>query len=342
MPTITSVTRALRLEGQQLVVFLLIIVLAAFFSFLTPSFLSDRSLDNVFRTASMYGIVAVGMTLVIITAGIDLSVASLMAFAGALGAGLLGTAFGAANPVHLPITAALMIALLSTTVLGLMNGTLIAKLNLAPFVVTLGMMSVARGLTFLAGNFVVRKTSGTAITFTDPSFDWLGAGTLGPIPSQTALFIVIAIAAAVVLRYTHFGRSLFAVGGNIEDARLAGIRTARVLVAVYAIAGLLAGLSGLILTGRLSSAAPLAATGYELNVIMIVVIGGTSLVGGRGSILGTVLGAILISEIDTGMNLLNVPSFNQFLIKGTLLVLAVVVDKLYQRRGLRALRLTTA
>lgn len=340
--TLARVSRALRLEGQQLAVFLLIILLAAFFSFLTPGFLSDRSLDNIFRTASMYGIVAVGMTLVIITAGIDLSVASMMALAGVIGAGLLGSAFGAGNPFHLPVLLAIIIALAVTGALGMINGTLISRLNLAPFVVTLGMMSVARGLTFLFGNFVVRKVSGTAVTFSNPVFDWLGAGSIGPIPSQAILFILIALVAALVLRHTHFGRSLFAIGGNIEDARLAGIKTGRSLMAVYAISGLLAGLGGLILTGRLSSAAPLAATGYELNVIMIVVIGGTSLVGGRGSIVGTVLGAILISEIDNGMNLLNVPSFNQFLIKGALLILAVVVDKLYQRRGLRALRLTTA
>jgi ribose/xylose/arabinose/galactoside ABC-type transport system permease subunit len=342
MRSVSSIGSRFRLEGQQLIVFLLIILLAVFFSFLAPSFLSARSLDNILRTAAMYGIVAIGMTLVIITAGIDLSVASLMALAGAVGAGFLGIAYGAANPVHLPVIVALALALLVTAMLGLVDGTLIAKLNLAPFVVTLGMMSLARGLTFVVGNFVIRKTSGTAITFSNPWFDWLGAGTVGPIPSSAALFILIALVAALVLRYTHFGRSLFAIGGNIEDARLAGINTTAVLMAVYAISGLLAGLAGLILTGRLSSAAPLAATGYELNVIMVVVIGGTSLVGGRGSILGTVLGAILISEIDTGMNLLNVPSFNQFLIKGTLLVLAVSVDKLVQRRGLRALRLSAA
>lgn len=332
--------RLVRLQGQQLAVLLLIALLAAFFSLLTPAFLSDRGLDNIFRTASMYGIVALGMTLVIITAGIDLSVASLMAIAGAVGAGLLGTAFGAANPFHVPAVIAMGIALLCAGILGLINGSLICKLSLAPFVVTLGMMSFARGLTFLFGNVVVGKVSGTAITFSDPSFDWLGAGTVGPIPSQTALFLLLAAVIALVLRFTHFGRSIFAVGGNIEDARLAGIKTGHVLMAVYAIGAILAGLGGLILTGRLSSASPLAATGYELNVIMIVVIGGTSLVGGRGSILGTVLGAILISEIDNGMNLLNVPSFNQFLIKGTLLILAVVADKLYQGKGLglRALR----
>jgi ribose/xylose/arabinose/galactoside ABC-type transport system permease subunit len=331
----------LPIQGQQLAVLALIVVLAAFFSALSPAFMSDRSIDNIVRSASMFGIVAVGMMLVIITAGIDLSVGSMMALGGAVGAGLLGTAFGAANPLHLPALLAVFIALLVAGVLGLINGLLIARLNLAAFVVTLGMMSVARGLTYVFGNYVVQKTSGTAITFTNPVFDWLGSGFVGPLPSQVVLFVAIALLTAFVLHNTPFGRSIFAVGGNIDYARLSGIHTERVLMAVYAISGVLAGLGGLILTGRLSSASPLLASGYELNVIMIVVIGGTSLAGGRGSMLGTVLGAILISQIDNGMNLLGVPSFNQFLIKGTLLVLAVVVDRFYQGGSLKALRLRT-
>jgi ribose/xylose/arabinose/galactoside ABC-type transport system permease subunit len=329
----------LPIQGQQLAVLALIVVLATFFSALSPAFMSDRSIDNIVRSASMFGIVAVGMMLVIITAGIDLSVGSMMALGGAVGAGLLGTAFGAANPLHVPGLLAVFIALLVAGVLGLINGLLIARLNLAAFVVTLGMMSVARGLTYVFGNYVVQKTSGTAITFSNPAFDWLGSGSVGPVPSQVVLFLAIALLTAFVLHNTPFGRSIFAVGGNIDYARLSGIHTERVLMAVYAISGVLAGLGGLILTGRLSSASPLLASGYELNIIMIVVIGGTSLAGGRGSMLGTVLGAILISQIDNGMNLLGVPSFNQFLIKGTLLVLAVVADRLYQGGGLKALRL---
>jgi ribose/xylose/arabinose/galactoside ABC-type transport system permease subunit len=324
-----------RVEGQQLAVFLLIVVLAALFNSLTPTFLSARSLDNLLRTASMYGIVALGVTLVVMTGGIDLSVASLMALGGIIGAGLLGTAFGAANPVHLPVIVAIVIALLVTSGFGLVSGLLITRLNLAPFVVTLGVLSIARGLVFLFGSFVVQKTSGTPITFTDPVFDWLGAGMVGPVPSQMALFLLLAVAVALVLRHTGFGRGVFAVGGNVDYARLAGINTGRILMAVYAISGLLAGLGGLILTGRLSSASPIAATGYELQVITIVVIGGTSLVGGRGSILGTVLAAIVVSQIDNGLNLINFPAFPQFLIKGAVLVAAVVVDKLYSQRATR-------
>lgn len=335
-----AISRVTRVEGQQLAVLLLIIGLAIFFSALSPAFLTERSLDNILRTASIFGIVALGMTLVIITAGIDLSVSSMMALGGVIGAGLLGTAFGAANPIQLPAPMAMVFAIAVTGGLGATTGLLVTKLNLAPFVVTLGMLSVARGLTFLFADFFVQKTSGTGITFSDPLFSWLGAGSIGPIPVPAALFLVLAAIIAFLLHQTGFGRGVYAVGGNVAYARLSGINTGRILIGTFALSGILAGIGGLVLTGRLSSASPIAAVGYELNVIMIVVIGGTSLAGGRGSVLGTVLAAIVISEIDNGLNLLNVPSFNQFLIKGTILVLAVVVDKVYQGRVSRNLMRT--
>ena len=327
--------RFVPLQGQQLVVFLLIIALALFFTTLQPAFLSPRSLDNILRTASMFGIAGLGMTLVIIVGGIDLSVGAMMALGGAIGAGLLGIAFSAANPIQLPALAAIAVSMAACGALGALSGFAITRLSLAPFVVTLGMMSVARGLTYLFGAFVVGKVSGTAITFSDAVFDWLGAGSVGPVPSQTLLFLGLALVISLILRYSAWGRGIFAVGGNIECARLAGISIRSVIVPVYAISAALAALAGMILTGRLSSASPLAANGYELNVIMVVVIGGTSMAGGRGSILGTVLGAIVVSEIDNGLNLLNVPSFNQYLVKGTLLVAAVVVDRVYQSRATR-------
>ena len=330
-----ALSNAVGLQAQQLVIAVLILLLAALFWFMKPTFLSPLNLDNILTTASMYGIVALGMTVVIITGGIDLSVASLMALGGAVGAGLLGAAVGGGNPVQLPVTVAIIIALCVTGGLGLLSGLLITRLSLAPFVVTLGMMSIARGLVFLFSSFVGQKTTGTAITFFDPVFDWLGNGKVGPVPTQTALFLLLTLVIALTLRHTAFGRGVFAVGGNVEYARLSGIRTGRVVMAVFALSGVLAGLGGLILTGRLSSASPLAATGYELNVITIVVIGGTSLVGGRGSILGTVLAAILISALDNGLTMVNVPSYPQYLLKGAILVVAVVIDKLYSQRRTR-------
>jgi ribose/xylose/arabinose/galactoside ABC-type transport system permease subunit len=316
------------LQGQQLALVIVIVALAAAFSTQAPAFLSPDTAENVLRSASMFGIVGLGMTIVIISCGslggIDLSVGSMMALAGAIGAGLLGTAFTAANPVKLPVVVAMLIALLVTGALGACSGLLISRLKLAPFAVTLGMMSVARGLTYLMVAFAIGKSNTAGITFSDPLFDWFGLGTFGPL-------------IAFVLKATAFGRSLFVLGGNAENARLAGINVRRTIVLVFAISGVLAGLGGLILTGRLSSASPLAANGYELEVIMVAVIGGTSLSGGRGSILGTVLAAILVSEIDTGLDLMNVQSFHQYLVKGAILVAAVVMDKVYQARSSRKL-----
>lgn len=333
--------RGLPLQGQQLALVLLIAALAAGFVSRAPEFLSPASIENLLRSASMFGIVGLGMTIVIIACGslggIDLSVGSMMALGGAIGAGLLGTAFTAANPVKLPAALAILIALAVTGLLGAISGLLISRLELAPFAVTLGMMSVARGLTYLMVAFAVGTSSSAGITFSDPLFDWFGLTNYGPIPAITVLFGVLAALIAFVLKATPFGRSLYVLGGNAENARLAGINVRRTIVIVFAISGLLAGLGGLILTGRLSSASPLAATGYELEVIMVAVIGGTSLAGGRGSILGTVLAAILVSEINTGLDMMNVPSFNQYLIKGTILVVAVVMDKVYQARTNRNL-----
>jgi ribose/xylose/arabinose/galactoside ABC-type transport system permease subunit len=338
--------RRLPLQGQQLALVVLIAVLTAAFTSRSPEFLSVGSIENLLRSASMFGIVGLGMTVVIISCGslggIDLSVGSMMALGGAIGAGLLGTAFTAANPVKLPAVVAVLIALLITGLLGAVSGLLIARLKLAPFAVTLGMMSVARGLTYLMVAWAIGTSKTAGITFSDPLFDWFGMTKYGPIPSITVLFLVLAAVIAFVLKATPFGRSLFVLGGNADNARLAGINVRRTIVIVFAISGLLAGLGGLVLTGRLSSASPLAANGYELEVIMVAVIGGTSLAGGRGSILGTVLAAILVSEIDTGLDMMNVPSFNQYLIKGTILVLAVVLDKAYQARSSRKLAVQSA
>jgi ribose/xylose/arabinose/galactoside ABC-type transport system permease subunit len=245
---------------------------------------------------------------------------------------LLGTAFSAANPIHLPFIVAIIAALAISGAIGFLNGWAIAKLNIVPFVVTLGMMTLVRGLTYIYTDFTVRTIPGSPITFSDPGFDWLGAGKVGFLPTQTLIFLVLAVVMALILRFTPYGRDIYAIGGNLEIARLAGINTSRVIIGVYTIMAMLAGLSGLMLAGRLSSVAPSMATGYELNIITIVVVGGASLAGGRGSILGTVLGALMITMIDSGLDLLNVPSFYQYLVKGMVLLAAVIIDKWYRGR----------
>lgn len=332
---------AIPLRGQQRALVVLIIALAVFFTWRAPGFLSDQSLGDLLRSASMFGIVGLGMTIVIISCGsfggIDLSVGSMMAFGGALGAGLLGTAYDSANPLKLPFLLSVVIAMVVSGLLGALNGGLIARLRLAPFAVTLGALTLIRGLTYVVVNFFAGNSSGAGITFINPGFDWLGISQVGPLPSVVFVFLGLAIVVALVLRYTVFGRNLFVLGGGKENARLAGINVTRTIIIVFAVSGLLAGLGGLLLTGRLSSASPLAANGYELDVIMVAVIGGTSLSGGRGSILGTVLAAIMVSEIDNGLDLMNMQSFQQYLVKGVILVAAVVLDKIHQRRTSRTL-----
>lgn len=331
--------------GQQRALLLVIIALGCLYAVFAPGFLSFATLENVLRSASIFGIAGLGMTLVILTCGsfggIDLSVGSMMALGGAIGAGLLGTAFAAENPVKLPTLLSILIALAVTTALGTISGFLIARLQLAAFAVTLGMLYLARGATFMFLIYVGGKATAAPVTFSDPVFTWLGRGKIGAVPTVAVLFLVLAVLIAYVLRSTTYGRSLFAVGGGRESARLAGINVTQRIIAVFACSALLAGVAGIAMTGRLSSASPLAATGYELDIIIVAVIGGTSLAGGRGSILGTVLGAILVSMIGIGLDLANVPSFFQYLIRGAILVLAVTIDKLSQTRTKRSLALTT-
>lgn len=325
--------------GQEVILLALLLIIGAVFYSLQPALLSYYSLDNILRVSSISGVAALGMMIVILTGGIDLSVGSVMALGGALGAGLLGVAYGAANPIVLPAGLAIAAALACTGLIGAVSALAITALGVAPFVVTLGMMTVVRGLTYMFADYTVRSVPGSQITFYHPWFDWLGAGNVAGIPSQTVIFVILALLLALMLKHTAFGRNIFAVGGNIEIARLAGIRTGRVLIAVYALAGMLAGLSGMMLAAKLSSVSPLMATGYELNIITIVVVGGASLLGGRGSVLGTVLAALLLTLIDNGLDLLNVPSFYQYLVKGVILISAVAIDRWYREGGTRALNL---
>ncbi len=322
----------IKVGSHQFVIIALVVMLALGLYAVRPNFLSLYSIDNILRGASIYGIVALGMTLVIITGGIDLSAGSMMALGAALGAGMLGTAFSAANPIQLPAPLALCASLAICGIIGMANGIAVSRFGIAPFVVTLGMMTVVRGLTFIFADYVVQAVPGSAITFSDPVFDWLGAESWGAVPTSTVLFLALALLLALILRHTHFGRAIYAVGGDAEIARLAGIRVPAVIVSVYGIMAVLAALGGLVLAGRLSSVSPLMGVGYELDIITVVIVGGASLAGGRGTILGTVLAAVLVSMIDNGLNMLNVESFYQYLVKGSVLLAAVIVDQWYQRR----------
>ncbi len=317
-PTIKASPRKPALDWRSLMqrygVFLGLLVMSAILSFLSNVFLTPSNLINVLRQVSVNAIIAAGMTFVILTGGIDLSVGSLLALAGVLSAGLQSHGF----------MVAVFVPLLAVAVLGVLTGAVITRGQIAPFVVTLGMMTVARGLTLV-------YTGGMPISPVGPVFRALGDGYLWVIPVPIIIMLAVYVIAGLVLRGTAFGRHVYAIGGSEQVARLSGINTKRVKTAVYAISGVAAALAGLILAARLNSGDPTAGTGYELDAIAAVVIGGTSLSGGEGGVGGTLVGALIIGVLNNGLNLLNVPSFYQQIVKGLIIVGAVLFDRRKRR-----------
>lgn len=298
-------------------------VLCLGISLLSDKFLTADNAWNVLRQISVNVCISTGMTLVVLTAGIDLSVGSVLALCGAIAAGLLK------NGIELPsgniyigftLLGCGVAALLIGSLLGLLNGWVITRFRVPAFVATLAMLTVARGLTLLwTGGFPV---SGLGIRFA-----YLGTGWLLGIPVPVWVSAILVLLAVVLTNKTRLGRYIYAIGGNENAARLSGIRVNEVKLAVYTIAGALAAVGGLIVTSRLDSAQPNAGASYELDSIAAVVIGGTSLSGGRGSVLGTVLGAVIIGVLNNGLVLLNVSPFWQQVVKGCVILLAVIVDK---------------
>jgi ribose/xylose/arabinose/galactoside ABC-type transport system permease subunit len=311
-----------------------LLVLMAVFAIMEPRFLSSINLFNVMRQVSITGLLAIGMTFVILTAGIDLSIGSLLAFAGLVAAAVAkggmqdrftvgDDAIGYGWP--LAALAAIAVGLAG----GYLQGLSITKLKVPPFVVTLGGMSVFRGAALLFA-------AGGPISGFQPDFTWWGQWRIGPVPVPVIIFLVAAIIAHIVLRYMRYGRRVYAVGGNPEAARLAGVNVSRVICSVYVIMGFFAGLGAFVLAARLNSAEAVAGTGYELTVIASVVIGGTSLFGGVGSIFGTVIGTILIGVLLNGLVLMNVSSYIQQIIIGVIIVLAVAFDTFAKSRRRKA------
>jgi len=289
------------------------VLVCAVLAWLSPVFLRWANVLNVIRQSSIYGIMAVGMTFVILTGGIDLSVGSILAFSGALAAGMLKA------DVALPWV--ILGAVAVGAVLGLANGVIITVGRITPFVTTLGMMSIARSLTLIYCN-------GYPISGFGPEFRFIGGGDFLGIPFPIVVFLVTVVLATVILSETRLGRYTFAIGGNEETVRLSGIRTNVYKTIVYVISGMTAAMSAVILTSRLNSAEPVAGFGYELDVIAAVVIGGTSLSGGRGSVWGTLVGALLIAVINNGMVLLGISPYFQQLVKGLIILGAVLLDRL--------------
>lgn len=289
----------------------ILILIVAVFGFIAPNFFTESNLLNITRQASINIVLAAGMTFIILTGGIDLSVGS-----------ILGTTAVAAMVVSLiPEFAMLSIpaALMLGMVLGLFNGALVAFAGLPPFIVTLGTYTALRGAAYLLAD-------GTTVINSNINFEWIGNNYLGPILAGCDRLAVIVVC-WFILRRTTLGVHIYAVGGNMQAARLTGIKVWLVLLFVYGMSGLLSGLGGVMSASRLYSANGNLGTGYELDAIAAVILGGTSFVGGIGTITGTLVGALIIATLNNGMTLMGVSYFWQLVIKGAVIIIAVLIDK---------------
>ena len=287
-------------------------------TFLTPFFLTERNLLNVARQSSINAIIAAGMSIVIISGGIDLSVGSVLALSSCVMAIPLKAGW--------PLEVCLLLGLGIGAVVGLANGVLITKGNLPPFIATLGMMSMARGAALVL-------LIGTPIAGFNSNFRWIGEGYIGPIPLPVVIAAVVYLILQLVMTQTRLGRYTYSIGGNEEAARLSGVNITVQKDAIYVIGGVCAALAGIILTARLGSAQPIAGVGYELDAIAAAVIGGTSLSGGRGNLIGTIVGALIMGVLRNGLNLLDVSPFWQQFVIGAVIVLAVLADEARKGRG---------
>ncbi|MED4354309.1 ribose ABC transporter permease [Schinkia azotoformans] len=306
----SKISTSLQKLGPLLGFALLTIIL----SILSPNFLSLDNILNILRQVSINALIAFGMTFVILTGGIDLSVGSMLALSAALTAGFMA---GGMDPIL-----AMLIGLLAGALMGAFNGFVITKGKVAPFIATLATMTIFRGLALV-------YTEGRPITglSKDLSFELMGRGYFFGIPVPVIWMLVSYAILYFILKKTTFGRRVYAIGGNEEASILSGIKVDQVKIWVYSITGLLSALAGIILTSRLNSAQPTAGTAYELDAIAAVVLGGTSLSGGRGWIFGTLVGALIIGVLNNGLNLLDVSSFYQQVVKGGVILLAVILDR---------------
>ena len=290
-----------------------------------PNFLKASNLLNVANQIAVIAILAIGMTLIIITAGIDLSVGSLIAVSAVLATWVIRECFGGDEATVTGMIVGCGFAILACSALGLFSGSMVAYFGVPPFVATLGMMMVGSGLAYML-------SSGLSIYQLPQSFDWLGRGDdLGGVPNAVVLMVVLYLLAHTLMSRTTLGRYIYAVGGNPEAARLSGVPVKKILLGVYASCGALAGLGGVIMASQFKSGDPKYGLMYELYVIAAVVVGGTSLSGGRGKVFGTLIGAFIIAVIQNGMNLTGVQSYTQKVVLGVVLLAAVLLDMLKKR-----------
>lgn len=297
-----------------MIIFILMVVL---FSILSPVFLSVSNIFNILRQVSIVGIMSVGMAFVIITSGIDLSVGSILGASGVFGAYLMSQGIS-------PIVS-IIIVLAASIVIGLINGFFINEMELPPFVSTLGMMTAMRGVAYLI-------TNGMPIFGFPESFSLIGQGYIFVIPIPVIIMIVVFICGHLFLDSTKYGRYIYGVGGNEEATRLSGVNTKKIKYIVYALCSFLCGLAGIVLLSRINSGNPKNGTGYELDVITAVILGGVSVMGGEGKITGVIIGVLIMGVLANGMILLNVNEYTQQVVKGVVLLAAVSFDRMVQRQ----------
>ncbi|SDM86119.1 inositol transport system permease protein [Daejeonella rubra] len=302
---------------RQYGLFIVFGIICLLISLITPQFLTVSNWTIIVTQVSINALLAFGVTFVIITGGIDLSLGSIVAVTGVTSAML-------AHPDTYPVLLPIFMGLLAGLLMGAFNGFIITKSKIAPFIVTLGTMTIGRGLALILSD-------GRPVSNLSDSFNYLGSGTVLGIPVLILIFILVFALCSIILNKTILGRYIYAVGGNEQAARASGINIDRVKLAVYSISGLLAGLAGILLASRINTGQPNAGAGFELDAIAAVVIGGTSTSGGRGSMAGTLIGVLLIGVINNGLDLLNVTSYYQQVVMGIIIIGAVVLDSLNQK-----------
>lgn len=305
--------KKLLIKYKSLVGLFMLIVIV---SILSPSFLSARNILNILRQTSVNAIIAAGMTFVILTGGIDLSVGSVLALSGAFVASLLVS--------EQSILVAIIAAIIAGGIVGFLNGFVIAKGKLQPFIATLATMTILRGLTlvFTHGKPITLGSNKLAM-----AFGKIGGGTILSIPVPVIITILVFIVCYYILNNTKMGRYTYALGGNEEATKLSGLNTDKIKIWIYTISGILSAIAGIIITSRLYSAQPTAGTGYELDAIAAVVLGGTKLTGGKGKISGTIVGALIIGVLSNALNILDVSSYYQMMVKGVVILIAVLLDR---------------
>ena len=294
--------------GIVLILLLICIVL----SILSPSFLKIQNLVNIFRQVSITGVIAIGMVFVIVTGGIDLSVGSITGMVAMVATSM-------AHPGQFPLIVPILAGLLAGLAAGAVNGIIIAYGDVPPFITTLGMMTSLRGVALLYNN-------GRPIIDLSDEYTQIGGGMLGGVPYPVIIFIVVIAVGAVFLKFSKFGRHVYAVGGNEQSAKVSGINVKRIKMSVYIIAGFVSALSGIIISSRVMSGSPAAGEGYEMDAITACVIGGASLSGGEGSVISTVIGALIVGVVNNGLDLLKVSSYWQQIVKGIIIIAAVLID----------------